>query len=193
VQAIEVAAGAPARPDGQVDDPCVDRVRRPWWRTAASVAAWVLCAALVAVLWPASLGGWSSATVVSGQSMEPALSSGDVVIGWRAGAYDVGDVIVYEVPDGDPGEGRKVVHRVVAVDGGRYLTEGDNKTSVDPWEPDSGDVVGAQVFVVPGALRWLRMLPFLLAALTGLLVAVMLWPEPRRDSDLELEPDHQQV
>lgn len=145
-------------------------------RLAGSLLGWLAVAAVVAALWPARWGGFSSLTVVSGSSMEPTLRSGDLVIGWRTGDYDAGDVVVFRVPDGEPGEGHQVVHRVVADDGGAFTTKGDNKRIEDPWRPAEPDVVGRAMFVVPNGARLLRAIPMALAVLAGALVTVALWP-----------------
>lgn len=155
-------------------------------RRLAALAGWLVVVAVAAVLWPASLGGWSSLTVVSGKSMEPTLRTGDIVVGWRTGSYDVGDVIVYEVPDGQPGAGHKVIHRITAT-GRTYTTQGDNKTSADPWTPTDADVVGRQVLVIPGGAKALAALPYVLAVLAGTLITAAMWPRDD-EHDAELEP-----
>lgn len=155
-------------------------------RRLRALAGWLVVVAAVAALWPASLGGWSSLTVVSGRSMEPALHTGDIVVGWRTGSYDVGDVIVYEVPDGQPGEGHKVIHRITDV-GATYTTQGDNKASADPWTPTAADVVGRRLFTVPAGAKVLGVLPYLLAVVAGALITAALWP--RRDEPTGVDPD----
>lgn len=156
----------------------------------AGAAAWALTACIVVLLWPARWGGWSSLTVVSGTSMEPELSAGDIVVSWRSGSYDVGDVIVYEVPRGQPGEGHQVIHRVTAV-GDHLVTKGDNKRYVDPWEPTDGDVVGRRVMTIPQGARVLSVLPWVLSLLVGVLVAAALWPSDETDEAVgTIEENH---
>ena len=86
--------------------------RRTRW-TATAVAAAILVG-VTALALPVALGGNTTYTIVAGRSMEPALESGDLVITRRQASYEVGDVIVYEIPAGDPGAGVKVIHRIVA-------------------------------------------------------------------------------
>src|SRR5687768_6519241 len=95
----------------------------------------------VAVVWtvalrPQFLGGPTAVVVVSGTSMEPGLRTGDVAIVHRRPAYRVGDVVAYEVPQGQVGEGRVVIHRIT---GGSatagFVLRGDNRTTDDQWRP----------------------------------------------------------
>ena len=82
--------------------------------------------------------------MVSGRSMESTLEDGDLVITREHSSYHVGEIIAYQVPDGDPMAGLRVVHRIVggsAADG--YVTRGDHRTSVDPWRPRPDDVIGS--------------------------------------------------
>ena len=70
-------------------------------------AAWVLGAVVVGwFLWPTSLGGCTTLTIVSGHSMEPTYYTGDLVVS-RCGDVGVGDVITYRPPDID---GVRVYH-----------------------------------------------------------------------------------
>ena len=59
-----------------------------------------LVAALVVgyFLWPTSLGGCTTLTIVSGHSMEPTYYTGDLVVS-RCGDYQVGDIVVYNPPN----------------------------------------------------------------------------------------------
>ena len=82
-------------------------------RMTAVVAVATLVGAAVLAL-PVALGGNTTYTIVAGHSMEPSLESGDLVITRRQASYDVGDVVVYEIPEGSPGAGVKVIHRIVA-------------------------------------------------------------------------------
>src|SRR5690606_24011999 len=100
----------------------------------------------------------------------------DVVITWRTGSYDVDDIIVYSVPDGDPGEGHLVVHRITGETAeGALTTRGDNKTLEDPWTPATGDVVGEHLTTLPAGLTLLKAVPYVMAALAGLFLTMALW------------------
>jgi len=158
-----------------------------WARRAGSFACWVLCVVVVLALWPARLGGWTSETVVSGTSMQPTYHTGDLVVGWMRTTYAPGDIVVYKVPAGEPGEGYSIIHRLVSVDAeGRWTTRGDNKSAVDPWHPTARDIVGKALFMVPRAGDALRWFPLALAILVGVLVGAALWP--RRDGAEQTEP-----
>lgn len=114
--------------------------------------------------------------IVSGESMEPTLHAGDLVLTVRKRAYEVGDVVAYRIPEGQPGAGVLVIHRIV---GGSaragYITQGDNRDGRDPWRPRPSDVVGAKGVSVPRvglALVYLRT-PLGLAALAGIVAGLL--------------------
>jgi signal peptidase I len=115
--------------------------------------------ALLVVVWfaffrPAFLGGPASYVLVSGTSMEPTLSTGDLAYVRRASSYEVGDIVAFRVP-----EGGLVIHRIVGGNGqDGYVPQGDNKPAADEWRPTDDDVVGREAFVVPGVGDLLRRL-----------------------------------
>jgi len=143
--------------------------------------------AFVIVLWavllrPASLGGPTTYVVVRGTSMLPTYETGDLVVVRAADAYGPGDIVAYRVPDGDVGEGRIVIHRIVAGDSTAYILEGDNNDSVDPWTPREADIVGKAWIAIPSAGRVLALLhqPVTLGALAAALVVTLLLARPVR-------------
>lgn len=156
------------------------RLRRPRRRavrkatTVALLAGAVACALLV---WPGFLHGGTAYVIVSGQSMEPALHAGDLVITVRHGTYEVGDVVAYRIPGGQPGAGVLVIHRIVGGSASAgYITQGDNREGRDPWRPRPHDVVGAETVRVPWlglALAYLRA-PLGLAAIAGLVTGLLI-------------------
>ncbi len=109
--------------------------------------------ALVVVLvlfWPQMLGGGTSYVVVSGVSMEPTLSTGDLVVTRQHGSYDIGDVVAFKTDKGD------VIHRIVGGDANAgYVIQGDNKPDVDRWRPTPASIRGSQWFQVPKLGTWL--------------------------------------
>lgn len=112
----------------------------------AAVSAAVAC---IAVFRP-GFGGPLTYVVVAGDSMLPALQGGDVVFTWRQPAYEVGDVIAYRVPEGEPGAGILVIHRITGGSAAKgYVVRGDNKDGVDPWQPAPSDVVGKAKWRLP--------------------------------------------
>jgi len=131
---------------------------------------WLTFVAGLAVLfWPSSLGGHVSYVMVSGESMEPGLHSGDLVLVRTLDSYERGDTVAFRVPDGQPGEGATVIHRIVGNDATGYVTQGDNRDDRDLWRPTDGDVVGKQWIRVPGAGRLMAALraPLPLASLAA--------------------------
>ncbi len=114
-----------------------------------------LTLALVSALWvlfaPISLGGDFSYAIVSGNSMEPRLTTDDVILLRRTGDYEVGDVVAYRHPDIG-----NVLHRIVEDDGERFTLRGDNKTSNDEYHPTRAEVVGREWYVITGGGRVLR-------------------------------------
>lgn len=143
----------------------------------------------VVVLWPAQWGGFVGLTIVSGQSMQPTYETYDVVVTVAQSSYAPGDVISYVVPEGQPGAGGHVIHRIAEVDasGGDvvYVTIGDNNPTADEWVIGTDDVIGRAVFHVPGAgtIFTPEMFPYLLAGAAGLIVTVLLWSPMRRGAD----------
>jgi signal peptidase len=96
------------------------------------------------------VGGPARYVIVSGNSMEPTLGSGDLALLVRHDSYRRGDVVAYHVPQGDPGAGAVVIHRVIGgSDRAGYVTEGDNRNGRDDWRPKPDDVIGKMVFQVP--------------------------------------------
>lgn len=126
---------------------------------------------LTASSWlPTSLGGQASYLVTSGNSMEPGIHQGDLVILREASQYEVGDAVAYH----DPTIGR-VFHRIVGRDGDAFVMQGDNNTWTDDHQPTQEEIVGAMWIHIPGMGTWVdrarQPLPMaVLAALAGFLV-----------------------
>jgi signal peptidase len=127
---------------------------------AATAAAVVLVGLWFVTLRPVALGGTTVYLIVVGSSMQPTLHEGDLVLAFPASDYEVGDVVVYPVPEGEPGAGKLVIHRIVggdAVTG--FIVEGDNSAHPDPFLPAADDLAGRasiQVGRVGWVLFWLR-------------------------------------
>jgi signal peptidase len=102
-----------------------------------TVAIWALITIFIAVNIASLVSGQSYIAVVSGSSMEPILSTGDVVFIQPVKSPSeirVGDVIVYRSQ-----AGRYIIHRVINminVGGKVYLiTKGDNNPVPDIFGP----------------------------------------------------------
>ena len=137
---------------------------RPLALVAALLAAGALVAAY-ATLAPVSIGGKTMYAFTYGISMEPKLHKGDLVVVRKAASFQVGDVALYENRDLQ----RKVLHRILRVDGDRYPMKGDNNAFVDTFEPARADMLGTLWFTVPGVGKagdWLAE-PAHAAILTG--------------------------
>jgi signal peptidase I len=160
----------------------------PSARRAARVVTWLVLAAAIVWLWPAALGGSTSFVVVHGSSMEPTFHAGDLLVARSTDELGVGDIVLYQVPDGEVGEQRLVIHRLVDANvDGTFVMQGDNRAAPDPWVVDPADVVGAPELHVPKAgllveamLSW-----FGLALVAAGLVAWVLWPSDDTQDPIE--------
>lgn len=136
----------------------------------ASILFWAFLAVGL-VVWllfflPGFLGGPAGYVVVSGESMEPALHSGDLVVTRSADEYEVGDVVAFRVPEGI------VIHRIIGGNGDEgYELQGDNRNSPDEWSPTNEEVIGKQWLHLPGAGKMVALLakPFVIATIASLL------------------------
>jgi signal peptidase len=121
-------------------------------RALARVTALVVLVGAAIMVASQLLGGPASYVIVSGRSMEPTLRSGDVAVLLRHASYRPGDVVAYNVPDGEAGAGSVVIHRVIGgSDRAGYLTEGDNRNGQDTWRPKPNDVIGKMALQIPSA------------------------------------------
>ena len=171
---------------------------RPWQRLApvqqwagrllrrgnlGTLALLALVVAWFFLLRPQNLGGPVGYVIVSGQSMEPTLHSGDLVLVRQRESYQVGDVIAYRIPRGEPGEGIIVVHRIVggsAEEG--FVTRGDNRTGADLWRPRPQDIAGALWLHLPrvGWLLGLLRTPLVLATAAAAVAVLLVLTSPSR-------------
>jgi signal peptidase len=144
----------------------------------------ILVAGWLVFLRPVTLGGPATYTVVSGDSMDPTLHENDFIVLRAQDEYRVGDVVTYRIPDGDPGAGHVIVHRLIAGDGERgFVTQGDNNPEPDPWRPRTEDILGTLEVQVGGVGAWLMYLrsPLVVGMLAGGLAAYfVLGGQPRR-------------
>lgn len=162
--------------------PAGDSRSRRLARVLVSVAVWIAVLVAAWLLWPSSLGGGTTMIIVSGNSMEPTYSSGDVVVA-RAGSPAVGDVVVY-TPEGY-GDA-KIIHRIIGGDGeAGWELRGDNNSFTDPFTPTDDAVLGIATLHLPKAgvaassiaNPWVWGLMLLAAAV------LILWPSRDDDDD----------
>jgi len=146
----------------------------------ATLARAALIALLITVLWPVQFGGRFAVTIVAGDSMEPTFGRASVVVVWDQ-TVDVGDTILFRVPEGVPGEGNPVIHRVI--DGGEsgWVTQGDNTQRPDRWLVSDADVIGVAKFHIPfgGEAIVLMRSWLVIAVLGGLGATLLFWPRDR--------------
>ncbi len=133
--------------------------------------------------------GLGSSVVLSG-SMEPTLSIHDLVLVKAQEDYQVGDIVVYQ------SGGSLVIHRIVELRDGGYVTKGDaNNTEDGVVAPEA--VKGRMFFRVPylgAAVRFLQTLPgaVLVIALAAFLINRS-WTRERAEDDEQLEQIKEEI
>ena len=150
---------------------------------AALAAAWTFFA-------PTQLGGGTSYAIIVGNSMEPGLHRGDLAVVRERSTYRAGDIVLYDSSE----LGTKVLHRIVRVEGGRFVLQGDNNDFLDAERPTEEQILGTLWVSAPAvgrASEWLRQ-PLHSALLVGLATLIALGgglgagaavrgrPQPRR-------------
>lgn len=147
-------------------------------------ASWTALALLVLgwafTLRPVALGGPATYVLVTGQSMEPTFHDGDLVVLHAQDSYETGDVVTFPVPDGEPGAGALIIHRIVGGTSDAFTIQGDNNDHLDDWSPSAADILGAEWFLIPRGgelLRWV-MDPTLLAAVAGGAITIYVLLKP---------------
>ena len=145
------------------------------------VSAVVLCAVLYAVVFtavvkiknPQALSmpfGFGASFVLSG-SMEPEISTDDLVFVKRADELHVGDVVLYNTG------GSNVLHRITKIDGDIITTQGDaNNTEDKPFSKSA--VLGVYIGKIPSGGKIIRFVtnpPFVMAVVFLLMAAAVIW------------------
>lgn len=135
--------------------------------TPPRVIGMLAVAALVVgflALAPSSLGGTATWVSTTGISMEPDISTGDLVIARPDHSYEVGDVVAYP---SDTLEGTVVLHRIVDENDTGFVTQGDNNYWLDPDYPRSSEILGELWLHIPGGGRMLSIFanPLVVASL----------------------------
>jgi signal peptidase I len=101
--------------------------------------AWVLLA-------PIALGGEATYVVTDGISMQPRFHAGDLAIVHAESGYHVGEIVAYR--------SRLlhtiILHRIIGMEGDRYIFKGDNNDFVDLEHPTRSQLVGRLWLHVPG-------------------------------------------
>ena len=108
-----------------------------------------------------------SYVVVDGRSMEPTYDDGDLVLMREQSEYSVGDIIAFRA-GGRFDDPTRVIHRIVGeTDDDHFVTQGDNRDEIDPWQPGPDDIIGSSELHIPwaGSLAGLLTNPTTFAAL----------------------------
>jgi signal peptidase len=139
-------------------------------RAAISLALLGLLLGWFLLLRPSVLGGPASYVIVSGQSMAPTLHGSDLAVLQKRSDYRPGDIVAFRVPEGEPGGGGTVIHRIVrgnAEEG--FVMQGDNKKAPDLWRPTKDEILGRLWFSIPGGGHFLVFLrqPLILGSVVG--------------------------
>ncbi len=137
---------------------------------------------LIAVTWwafaPTAIGGWDSYFILSGTSMLPTFSTGDLVVVRRSSSYPIGSVAAYQTPQLHS----PIMHVIIAANDGLYTFKGANNSFVDPSHPSKDEIIGKlwlDMGHTGGLLKSLRE-PAVGAILLGASGYYMLWPPGRR-------------
>ena len=144
-------------------------------------SAVVLCAVLYAVVFTAVVKiknpqglsmpfGFGASFVLTG-SMEPEISTDDLVFVKKPGKLQVGDVVLYNTG------GSNVLHRITKIDGDMITTQGDaNNTEDKPFSKSA--VLGVYIGKIPSGGKIIRFVtnpPFVMAVVFLLMAAAVIW------------------
>lgn len=115
------------------------------WRWTA--ARWLATALVAVVGWvlfaPTQLGGRDSYVMTDGTSMLPTIHTGELVVTRAQSSYHVGEIVAYH----NRSLHSVLLHRIVGIDGNRFVMKGDNNPSPDLYEPVPADIVGEKWLV----------------------------------------------
>ncbi|RLT42369.1 MAG: signal peptidase I [Chloroflexi bacterium] len=142
--------------------------------SALLVAAGLLLTVIVwIVLAPTQFGGQATYVIINGNSMEPGLHAGDLVVLRQADSFAIGDIVTYRHPDVGT-----VIHRIIAQRGDRYIFQGDNNAWVDSYEPTQSELIGKYWVFMPGAGAVLENLrnPWLMALFAAVIGIAIVTP-----------------
>lgn len=139
-------------------------------RPIAALALALLGVVGLFALWPAQLGGRSTYVTTHGISMQPLFHSGDLAVVRPAEHYAVGDIAAYHSQQLKT----VVLHRIVAVQQGRFVFQGDHNSWLDPEPVSTDQIIGSLRLRIPHAGSWLNSAarPWLLTAGLGVLVLI---------------------
>ena len=114
--------------------------------------------------------GFGASLVLSG-SMEPEITTDDLVFVKRADELHVGDVVLYNTG------GSNVLHRITKIDGDMITTQGDANNTEDKSFSKSA-VLGVYIGKIPSGGKIIRFVtnpPFVMAVVFLLMAAAVIW------------------
>jgi|GEM_PF-1935747 len=179
--------------DERTVDATAAATKPPLWKRLGSLLITLAVVGLSVYLWPSRFGGSTRLVIVSGESMEPTYDLGDIVVARDGMQADVGDIVVFAVPEGEA-EGMLVIHRVLEVDDeGFFVTQGDNRDTPDQWKLTDDDIVGEPLLHIPKGAVAIRFLQqwWVLTILLSLLAVFLLWPSSDEDEDEDQDDERQ--
>ena len=131
------------------------------------------------MLRPTLLGGPATYLIISGISMEPTFWDGDLVVVRQRDRYQVGDIIAYRVDDYYVSQ-KYIIHRIVGeTPHSAFLTQGDNRSNIDPWTPTHDRIIGGSFLHVPRLgllIAFLQKEPWRVAAAAGIFMLLAMVP-----------------
>jgi len=114
-----------------------------------------------------TISGYAVLEVVSG-SMEPTIHVGDlIIIHTNEEKYEVGDIITFYDVDGS-----FVTHRIISIENGQMITQGDNNNSPDS-PTDMKQIVGKYIFKITGLGILFKALKSPVVMILVLLIGIM--------------------
>jgi signal peptidase I len=119
-----------------------------------SAVAFVVATLGWLLLAPSALGGSAVYVTTHGISMQPRFHTGDLAVLRPASDYRVGNVVAYD----SKVMHTVVMHRIVAINDGRYTFKGDNNSWLDPEQPNRSQLLGKLAVRIPQGGVWLRRL-----------------------------------
>lgn len=129
--------------------------------------------------------GFGAAMVLSG-SMEPTFSTGDLIVVRECETVALDDIVVFQ--DG----GSLVVHRVIAMDGGSIITQGDaNNIPDEPIELSA--VKGRVLFWIPHGGSVVSVIKSPIGTICLIVAAIALVEIPHRQEKQKDDEERQKI
>lgn len=122
--------------------------------------------------------------VITSDSMNPNINSGDMIIVKKSKKYNIGDVITFK----DINENITITHRIIEIEkGDRYVTKGDSNYSKDESQVETKNIIGKVVKKIPGVgiqIEIIKNFRFTIIIIIFLLVWYLLYSNKRDKSNI---------